>query len=297
MGFNTLTVFFKRALQDILRHRLLNAVTIITIALSVLIVSAFGLLFINVEDLVGSWEKGIRMMVYLKPDTSEALRKDIEGKLLQLPGVLETRFTSKEEALETLKAQMIHQKSLLEGLRENPLPDALEIRLISASEKERDLASMATRIEAIPGIEEVEYGRQWINKVLYFFQLFRLAGLAMGGLFLMATVSIVANTIRLLLYSRQAEIEIMRLVGATDGFIKAPFYIEGLIQGFLGAIVGLSVLAAVYFFISSNMLQGFSAVFFTMRFFSSGTLLAAVACSMLVGWIGCFLSLKQFLKT
>jgi cell division transport system permease protein len=296
MGFNALTLFFKRALQDILRHRLLNAVTIITIALSVLIVSAFGLLFINVEDVVRSWERGVRMMVYLKADTNEAMRKDIEGKLLQMPGVVEVGFTSKEAALETLKAQMVHQKSLLEGLRGNPLPDAFEIRLSSVSEKDRNLESMATLIEAIPGIEEVEYGRQWIGKVIYFFQLFRLAGLAMGGLFLMATVSIVANTIRLLLYSRQTEIEIMRLVGATDHFIKAPFYIEGLIQGFLGAIVGLSVLAAVYFFISSNMLQNFSAVFFTIRFFSSGALLAAVACSMLVGWIGCFLSLKQFLK-
>ena len=148
-----------------------------------------------------------------------------------------------------------------------------------------------------PGVEEVEYGRQWIGKAIYFFQLFRLAGLAMGGLFLMATLSIVANTIRLLLYSRQAEIEIMRLVGATNRFIKAPFYIEGMIQGFLGAVVGLSALSSVYYFISSNMLQGLSAVFFTIRFFSSGTLLAAVACSMLVGWIGCFLSLKQFLKT
>lgn len=297
MGLSAFTLFLKRATQDILRHRLLNAVTIITIALSVLIVSAFGLFFINVEDVVRSWEKGVRMMAYLKPDTPVAMRNGIEEKLLQVSGVLEVCFTSKEEALETLKAQMKHQKSLLEGLRENPLPEALEIRLSSVSDKDRDLDAMAAQIEAIPGVEEVEYGRQWIGKVIYYFQLFRLAGLAMGGLFLMASISIVANTIRLLLYSRQTEIEIMRLVGATDRFIKAPFYIEGLIQGFLGAVVGLSVLAAAYFFISSNMLQGLSAVFFTIRFFSSGTLLAAVACSMLVGWIGCFLSLNQFFKT
>lgn len=284
-------------MQDIVRHRLLNAVTIITIALSVLIVSAFGLFFINVEDVVRSWEKGVRMMAYLKPDCGEAMRKNIMEKLLQMPGVQEVRFTSREEALETLKTQLKHQKSLLEGLRENPLPEAMEIRLLSVSDKDQDLESMATQIEAIPGVEEVEYGRQWIEKLIYFFQLFRLAGLAMGGLFLMATVSIVANTIRLLLYSRQAEIEIMRLVGATDWFIKAPFYIEGLIQGLLGAIMGLSALAAAYYFISSNMLQDVSAVFFTIRFFSSGTLLAVIACSMLVGWIGCFLSLKQFLKT
>lgn len=297
MGFNALILYLKRAMQDIVRHRLLNAVTIITIALSVLIVSAFGLFFINVEDVVRSWEKGVRMMAYLKPDSGETVRKDIMEKLLRMPGVREVRFTSREEALETLKAQLKHQKSLLDGLRENPLPEAMEIRLLSVSDKDRDLEAMAAQIEALPGIEEVEYGRQWIGKLIYFFQLFRLAGIAMGGLFLMAAVSIVANTIRLLLYSRQAEIEIMRLVGATDWFIKAPFYIEGLIQGLLGAIMGLSALAAAYHFISSNMPQGVSAVFFTIRFFSSGTLLAVMACSMLVGWIGCFLSLKQFLKT
>jgi cell division transport system permease protein len=297
MGLNTPILFFKRAMQDIFRHRLLNAITIITIALSVLIVSAFGLLFMNVEDLVRSWEKGVRIMAYLKADTNETIRKGIEETLRRIPGVIDVHFTSREEALETLKAQMKHQKSLLDGLRENPLPEAMEIRLLSVSDKDRDLESIATQIQAIPGIEEVEYGRQWIGKVIYFFQLFRLAGLAMGGLFLLATISIVANTIRLLLYSRQTEIEIMRLVGATDRFIKAPFYIEGLIQGFLGAIVGLSVLAAAYFFISSNMLQGLSAVFLTIRFFSSGTLLAVIAGSMLVGWIGCFLSLKQFLKS
>lgn len=291
-----MTRFFYRAMQDIIRNRMLNGVTIITIALSVLIVSAFGLFLINAEDVIRSWEKGIRMMVYLKPDTPPNMQQEIEEKLLRQYGVLEIRFISKAEALETLRVQMKRQQSLLDGLRSNPLPDAFEIRLGSVSQNDRDLETLATQIESLAGVEEVEYGQQWLGKVIYFFQLFRLAAIAMGGVFFMATVSIVANTIRLVLYSRQTEVEIMRLVGATDGFIKAPFYIEGLIQGLLGALLGLSILAAVYFFISANMQQGFTAVFFQFRFFSPSTFLAIVGGSMLVGWIGCYLSLKQFLK-
>jgi cell division transport system permease protein len=118
----------------------------------------------------------------------------------------------------------------------------------------------------------------------------------MGSLFLVATVLIVANTIRLVLYSRKEEVEIMRLVGATDGFIKAPFYIEGLIQGALGGIVGLGALFLLFLFISSNVGHNLTSSLFTIRFLSWETFLGIWVCSMFVGWIGCFISLKQFLK-
>lgn len=292
-----MNLFWKRALQDILRNRLLNTLTIVTIALSVLIVCAFGLFFINAEDLIRSWEKGVRMMVYLKPGVDAAARDQLENTLSRLHGVSEVRFTSKQEALESLKAQMKWQKSLLEGLEENPLPEAFELRLVTITQNDRELDSLAARIQAFPEVDEVEYGRQWLGKIIHFFQLFRLAGVAMGGLFFMAAVSIVANTIRLLLYSRQTEIEIMRLVGATDRFIKTPFYIEGMLQGLLGAVLGLSVLALIFYFVSANMQQGFTTFFFPIRFFPATWLIKIIVCSMLVGWIGCFLSLKQFLKS
>ncbi|MDX9788670.1 MAG: permease-like cell division protein FtsX [Desulfobacterales bacterium] len=291
-----MNLLLSRALQDIIRNRWLNTIAVVTIALSVLIVSAFGLFFINAEEVIRSWEKGVRMMVYLKPGTEEQIRKDIEEKLLQLDGVSEVLFISKQEALDSLKVQMQRQKSLLEGLRENPLPEAFEIRLATVTQNERNIETLATRIETFSAVDEVEYGQQWMEKAIYFFQLFRLAGFAMGTLFFMAAVSIVANTIRLLLYSRQTEIEIMRIVGATDRFIKSPFYIEGMLQGIMGAAIGLSLLALVYFLASSNMQQGLSTFFFHIRFFSVVTLLEILACSMLVGWIGCYLSLKQFLK-
>lgn len=88
----------------------------------------------------------------------------------------------------------------------------------------------------------------------------------------------------------------MRLVGATDSFIRAPFYIEGVIQGALGGIIGLAVLFITFMVVSSNVEQGFAADLFTIRFLSIGALGGILVGSMLVGWLGCYLSLKQFLK-
>ncbi|MBU0698900.1 MAG: FtsX-like permease family protein, partial [Proteobacteria bacterium] len=139
-------------------------------------------------------------------------------------------------------------------------------------------------------------GQRWLARFTNIFNLFRFTGLALGGLFFVAAVFIVANTIRLVLYTRREEVEIMRLVGAADGFIKAPFYIEGIIQGALGGAIGLGVLFVTFVVVSSNVEQGFSPDLFTIRFLPVKALGAMILCSMFVGWLGCYLSLKQFLK-
>ena len=121
-------------------------------------------------------------------------------------------------------------------------------------------------------------------------------GYAIGGVFLIATLFIIANTIRLVLYSRKEEIEIMRLVGSNDRFIKAPFYIEGLILSGLGGFVGLTALFAAYHFILSKFQASLSLGSLEISFLSMGQFLLFIGGSMLVGWVGCYLSLKQFLK-
>ncbi|NQT09674.1 MAG: ABC transporter permease [Desulfobacteraceae bacterium] len=288
--------FFKRAFQDIRTNKFLNTVTIITIFLSILIVSALVLFFLNTNDYMNSWKKGIRIIAYLKPDIVEANLVDIKNKIQGLYGVAEAEFISKEEAMKRLREQMKRQSSLLDGLKENPLPDAFEIRLAGRSSNIENIENMAVQLESLPEIDDVEYGRKWIGRFVKLFDLFRLTGYAMSGIFFMAAVFIVVNTIRLVIYSRREEIEIMRLVGATDRFIKAPFYIEGIIQGALGGIIGLAVLFAAFLYIATNVEYGLSSGLLHVRFFSlrlSGTI---ILCSMLVGWLGCFISLRQFLK-
>ena len=291
-----ITLFFKRAIDDIFKNRFLNLVTIITISLSILIASAFLLFFVNTSDIINSWKKGLRIMAYLKPDINNDGLKDLKQTIQSLEGVDTLTFVSKQEALSRLKTQMKHQSSLFAGLTGNPLPDSIEIRMTATTESWQKIDSLAARVEALPQIDEVEYGQRWVGRFAHIISLFRLAGYAMGTLFFMATIFIVANTIRLVIYSRREEVEIMRLVGATDNFIKIPFYFEGLIQGALGAIIGLAMLYMAFIFVSSNVEKGFFPGLFRFHFLSPTLLLTILLVSMLVGWLGCFVSLKQFLK-
>ncbi len=289
-------IYFKRAIKDIFDHRFLSAVTIITISISILIASAFTLFFINANGIVNSWKKGIRIMVYLKSSSPEIKVVDIKRKIQNMKGVQDVQFISNKEALERLKNQMKRQSSLLDNLKENPLPDAFEVRLTESFQNQDKVEMLAAQLESLSLVDEVEYGQVWLGRFTNILNLLRLTGYAMSILFFLATVLIVANTIRLVLYSRREEVEIMRLVGATDGFIRAPFYMEGLIQGALGGMIGLAALFVLFMVISSNVEQGLTSSMFTIRFLSWEIFFGILICSMFVGWIGCFLSLKQFLK-
>jgi cell division transport system permease protein len=289
--------FYQRAIKDIRENRFLTVISVITIALSILIASSFALFFVNAGDVLSLWQKGIRMMIYLKPGTSEAARLDTKYRLESIAGIEAAVYISKAEAMQRLKNQMQGHAALLENLKENPLPDAFEITLRPEARNSDDLRKLAEQIQALPGVAEVEYGQQWIQRFTNVINLFSLAGYAIGGLFFMATVFIVANTIRLVLYSRRDEIEIMRLVGATDRFIKIPFYLQGMIQGGTGTFIGLGLLYLGYFTLSSRFEPNMSGGLLTMHFFSAGTCSATVMGGMIIGWLGCWVSLKQFLKS
>jgi len=288
--------YTKRALKDILDNRFLNALTIITIALSVLIVSAFGLFFLNAQDLFNAWKKGVRVMVYLKPETTEEQRLETRQRIQNVGGIQNVRFISKTEAMKLMQARMPRQSSLLNHLRENPLPDAFEVSLVTESNSLENVEFIARHIEGLPSVSEVEYGQQWIDRFSGFFNLFKLAGYGMGTLFFMATVFIATNTIRLVLYSRREEIRIMRLVGATDAFIKFPFYLEGLFQGLLGSLVGLGLLYAAFSAISSKFGPTLSMEMISVRFLPIGTCGVIALGGMIIGLLGSYFSLKQFMN-
>jgi len=286
---------FKRALEDILANRFLNAVTVVTILLAVVIVSAAVLFFMNAGDLMNAWQQGTRIMAYLRPEASSgshALKRSIES----VDGVQQAVFISREEALRDLKAQMPHQASLFDNLLENPLPDAFEIQLKPSAEGWAHIEAIAAGIRSFAEVEAVEYGRQWVDAVQGVVELFRTVGMAMMGLFFVAAVAIVANTTRLVIYSRQEEVEIMRLVGASESFIKAPFYIEGLLQGLVGAIAGIGVLFVVFTALAARVEQSALGGMIALRFLALEPLVVITLASMLAGCLGCYVSLKEFMK-
>jgi len=290
-------LYFRHALRDIGKNRFVNAVSVITIALSVIITCSFILFFINASDILTLWKKGVRIMAYLYQDVPAEKIPEIQKKISGLYSVEDVRFISKEEAFDVLKQQMKRQSSLLENLKENPLPNAFEIRMIASSQTWEKIEKLASQIQSIPQIEEVEYGQRWLARYSYIINLFKLSGYILGILFSVASVFIVANTVRLVLYSRRDEIEIMRLVGASDRFVKVPFYIEGVILGALGGIIGLIVLFITFVSVTSNIDQSITSGAFQIRFFSYGVMLIIFISSMFVGWLGCFLSLKHIIKT
>lgn len=290
-------LYFRHALRDIGKNRFVNAVSVITIALSVIITCSFILFFINASDILTLWKKGVRIMAYLYQDVPAEKIPEIQKKISGMYSVEDVRFISKEEAFDVLKQQMKRQSSLLENLKENPLPNAFEIRMTASSQTWEKIENLASRIQSIPQIEEVEYGQRWLARFSYIINLFKLSGYVLGILFSVASVFIVANTVRLVLYSRRDEIEIMRLVGASDRFVKVPFYIEGVILGALGGIIGLIVLFITFVSVTSNIDQSITSGAFQIRFFSYGVMLIIFISSMFVGWLGCFLSLKHIIKT
>ncbi|MDY0131920.1 MAG: permease-like cell division protein FtsX [Desulforegulaceae bacterium] len=287
---------FKRCSNDIKNNKFLHAITFITVVLSILIVGTFVLFASNAQELLDRWKSGIKVIVYLENNISSSEKTRTRLEIRNFEEVEDVFFVSGEKGLEELKNQMTRQKAIFENLKTNPLPDSLEVFLKKDRKDLESLESLASKIEQFQSVGEVEYGKEWIGRFVKIISLSRLAAISMGAVFFMVTVFIIANTIRLALYSRKEEIEIMQLVGADDRFIKSPFYIQGFLHGFLGGIGGLLILFLLFFIFSVNISQDLSAFIIKIKFMSLKSVFIILFCSTLVGWLGCYISLKQFSK-
>ncbi len=291
-----MTRFIKKALADIQSNRFLNFVTILTISLSILVVSVFMLFFENVTRVIDIWNQGGRAMVYLEKTFTLDQLEGVEQQIRELGDMEGMVFIPKAQALENLEKEISSRTEFFKTLQENPLPDALEIRMKSHGDFEQ-VQSLAKAIEGLDLVESVEYGQGWLGKFIHIFNLFKMTGYAMCLLFLLIALFITANTVRLAFYSRRLEIEIMRLVGATEGFIKTPFYVEGILQGFFGGVLGLGTLLGVFLTASPGLEQNLALfVPLEIRFLSMESILIIIVSSTFLGWFGCYLSLKQILK-
>jgi len=288
--------FVNKALADIRSNRFLNFITIITISLSILSVSVFMLFFENASRVIEVWNQGGRAMIYLEKEFFYEMLPHLTKTIRGLGEIEEMIFIPKDQALDKLKKEMTARTDFFKTLKTNPLPDAIEIKMKFHGSFEQ-IQGFARQIESLPMVENVEYGQGWLGKFLNIFNLFKMTGYAMCGIFLLIALFITANTVRLAFYSRRLEVEIMRFVGATEGFIKTPFYVEGLFQGFIGGVLGLVILLIGYLTISSGIAENLAAYVYTdIQFLSAKAILLILFSSTFLGWFGCYLSLKQILK-
>ncbi|MCK5684429.1 permease-like cell division protein FtsX [bacterium] len=291
-----MTHFIKKALADIRSNRFLNFITIMTIALSILVVSVFLLFFENASRIIESWNQGGRVMIYLKSDFTLEMLPQLKEEVNALGQIEVMMYLPKSYAFDKLKKDMASQSTFLNTLKNNPLPDALEIRVKSYNSFE-EVEKFAQSLKTIELVEEVEYGQSWLGKFFKIFNLFKMTGYAMCSLFFLIALFITANTVRLAFYSRKLEVEIMRLVGATETFIKAPFYVEGVLQGFLGGVFGLIILLIAYLTTAPGVTQNLASyIYVDIHFLSIKLILLIILGSTFLGWFGCYLSLKQILK-
>jgi len=277
---------------------LVNGVSISIIVFSLLIFSIFLLVLSNINRLTAHWEGKILVICYVQDGLATHEVENVRKNILDMKGVKSVKYVSKSDAALLFRRLFGKQKGVLEGLDLSILPASFEVHLEQQLHRGQGLEQLARKLLQLRGITDIQYAREWITKLSTIVHLLRWGQWILGGILFLAISFIVSNTIKLTIYSRREEIEIMRLVGATSGHIQIPFLIEGLFQGASGAFLALGLLFLLYqvfLFQSGPSIKAyFGPVAFSFLPWSSVGGVISVGISL--GVLGSYMSLARFLK-
>jgi len=290
------STYFKHALSSVLYNRLIYAISVGTIAISLLIFGAFVLLSVNVKSWIQGWGQTLSISVYLKDGIDEGTRERIRMTISTLKGAEITGYVSKERALQDMKGMLGSQAGLLDGLTRNPLPASFEVAFRNVDRAKFEPKRIKEALEKVAGVDEVQYSEQWFDQFEGLLYVLKVAGIAIGGLLCVAVLFIITNTIKLAIYSRRNDIEIYKLVGATDWYVKAPLLIEGALQGLLGASIALGTLLVIHFILSFEAIQVFGLPFMDFVFLSKSYTLGILSLGLVLGLLGSYIAIGRFFK-
>ena len=296
MRIGLLVYFLRKALENIWTNPFLSLVTLSTIAISMLILGLFSLIYLNVQQSLHQVGGELQITAYLQETISPKQAEVLRSKVADWPEVEGITYISKEQALARFRSQLREYAGILAGLKENPLPASLELTLMPQYGRSGNIKELSTRLGRLPGVAEVQYGRKWMAKLRVFVELMKLVGITVGGLLLIATIFVISNTIRLTFYSRREELEIMRLVGATDFFIKAPFLIEGLLHGLGGALLAAGGLSLLILFLFSHLDLPLRLAVMAGSLPTGQLVAGFLGLGLLLGVLGSMVSLRRFLR-
>jgi cell division transport system permease protein len=289
--------FINRAVTNIKQNVFVNLVTIGTITLALLIVSLFLLVFVNLENAADTWSERVQVTVYFDKDLTPQEQTELRSRVLALPGTSKAVWISREEAMKRFKGRLKGQETLLEGVRPEVLPSSLEISLKKSNRDSVAIDAYVAKLKSVQGIGEIQYGEEWVRRFNTFLTFMRLVGALVGGFLVLAVVFIVSNTIRLTIYARRDELEVMTLVGATRLFIKMPFLIEGVIQGLAGGVLSILLLLLTYllFLHNAGSFVTFNPAASGMSFLPVEYCIGLVMSGVLLGFLGSLTSLRRFI--
>ncbi|MRR55117.1 MAG: ABC transporter permease [Deltaproteobacteria bacterium] len=290
--------FVERAFVNLKQNLLVTLLTIGTITLAFLILSLALLIYVNLERVTENWSDRVQVTAYFEQSLSTSDLVSLKTKIRALEGTADIHYVSQEEALQKFYDRLKGQEALLDGVSPDVLPASLEIQLKKAHRDSESISLYVERLKKIPLINEVQYGEEWVQRFSHFMDLIRFAGLLVAGFIVLAVVFIVANTIKLTIYARKDELELMGLVGATRLFIKIPFLIEGVVQGVIGAALAILFLLGVYlaFLQNADFFFSFNTMEAGLLFLPLNYLVALVSAGAALGFLGSLASLKRFIS-
>jgi cell division transport system permease protein len=245
---------FDEAIASLWRGRRSSLLSTATIAIALFVLGAFLVVTSNLERLAAEWSGAAELSVYLNDDISGADRAALERDLRANDVAASVEFVAKDVALTRFKDMFPDLAQTLGTLEENPLPASIDVRLRSSAATQSAVDALVERLRSTPGVSDVRYDREWLERLLRGVRLLRVIGFALGGALIVAAALTIANVVRLALAARRDELEIMQLVGAPQSYVRGPFIMEGALHGGVGSLLALIVLAVVFFGARSRFL-------------------------------------------
>ncbi|OGW88916.1 MAG: hypothetical protein A3K11_06415 [Nitrospirae bacterium RIFCSPLOWO2_12_FULL_63_8] len=284
--------FVREAVANIRLNRTTTLIAVATTAFTLACFGVFLLLYLNLRSMATSLQSDLKVVVYVKDGTPPPGVSDLQTLLKADPGVQALAYVSKEQALADFRAQFPEESHLLQGLGDNPLPASFIITLAPAYRSPDAVRRWADRLKSAPGVEQVQYSRDWIDNLNTIVGYLELAAVGIGTVLSAASVTIIASTIRLTLFARRDEIEIMRLIGATGSFIKIPYLIEGAMLGVMGGAVSLAMLRGGFELFNARLgMPGrFLGIDSGFHFFSGQVAAMILVAGLLLGFVGSVVS-------
>jgi cell division transport system permease protein len=216
--------------------------SLMTITLSVLIFSFFYLVYTNALDAGKQLGDDLRLIVYLDDEADPTLQEQYRHKILKFDNVEKIIFVSREQAYNRFKQQLDEDQDVLADIPRDFLPPSIEIYPVRTLDSLSRIKRFSDYLQTLPGVLKVQYGREWVERFYSFIELLRIVVLLSGSLLVLTTTFMMGHSIRLTLLTRQKEIELLRLVGASNSYIRMPFFLEGALLGLLGSIAGIAAL-------------------------------------------------------
>jgi cell division transport system permease protein len=262
----------------------LSGLAVTTIAFALFVLGLFALVAINLRQTLTQIEERVEIVVYVVRGTPVEVLTLAIGDIQAFPEVESAVYVSEDEALEQARLEMEEFQGLFEDLEVNPLPASLQVRLQPGSRDAPTVRMVADRLRGFRFAEDVRFGNEWVENLDRIRDLAGAVALVIGAGFAAAAVIIIGSTIRLTVLARRREIEIMRLVGATDGFIRRPFLLDGAIKGAFGGLAAIALNYGAYAAVSRGL---FRATFFSTEqaalLVLGGTLLGLAASAASIG--------------